>query len=282
MLDEEPVEFRKEVYELISLEETNEIEKEIELEKQLKRTFKYNKETLQHTAILYKNSQLIKELFEKYKKEMEHLTNPKMVNKLLKNLEEKLNIINSRYEKELSQIKRLYSKNVEILKKIEHSSVYDSKYNIYNKNFFFKELEKEVKLIDKFKHKSSLVTLKIKDKILNSLTSEKSKILLNKSIAKIMLKTSRRTDIVAHLGDGIFGMLLKHTDRIGACKTVERLADMVSNSTVFLEGEEISINIVSGIVEIIKVEETEKLLSFALEMMEKAQKDDVLYYIYEE
>lgn len=282
MLDEEPVEFRKQVYELISLEETNEIEKEIELEKQLKRTFKYNKETLQHTAILYKNSQLIKELFEKYKKEMEHLTNPKMVNKLLKNLEEKLNIINLKYEKELSQIKRLYSKNVEILKKIEHSSVYDSKYNIYNKNFFFKELEKEVKLIDKFKHKSSLVTLKIKDKILNSLTSEKSKILLNKSIAKIMLKTSRRTDIVAHLGDGIFGMLLKHTDRIGACKTVERLADMVSNSAIFLEGEEISINIVAGIVEIIKVEETEKLLSFALEMMEKAQKDDVLYYIYEE
>lgn len=281
MLDEEPVEFRKQVYELISLEETNEIEKEIELEKQLKRTFKYTKEILQHTAILYKNSQLIKELFEKYKKEMEHLANPKMVNKLLKNLEEKLNIINLKYEKELSQIKRLYSKNVEILKEIEHSSVYDSRYNIYNKNFFLKELEKEVKLIDKFKHKSSLVTLKIKDEILNSLTSEKSKILLNRSIAKIMLKTSRRTDIVAHLGDDIFGMLLKHTDRIGACKTVERLADMVSNSAIFLEGEEISINIVAGIVEIIKVEEAEKLVSFALEMMEKAQKDDVLYYVYE-
>jgi len=281
MLDEEPVEFRKEVYELISLEETNEIEKEIELEKLLKRTFKYTKEILQHTAILYKNSQLIKELFEKYKKEMEHLTNPKMINKLLKNLEEKLNIINLKYEKELSQIKRLYSKNVEILKEIEHSSVYDSKYNIYNKNFFFKELEKEVKSIEKFKHKSSLVTLKIKDEILNSLTSEKSKTLLNRSIAKIMLKTSRRTDIVAHLGDDIFGMLLKHTDRIGAYKTIERLADMVSNSAIFLEGEEISINIVAGIVEIIKVEEAEKLVSFALEMMEKAQKDDVLYYIYE-
>ena len=281
MLDDESVEFRKQVYELISLEETNEVEKEIELENKLKRTFKYTKEILQHSAILYKNSQLVKDLFEKYKKEIEHIANPKMVNKLIKSLEEKLNIINSKYEKELSQIKRLYSKSVEILKEVESNSVYDSIYNIYNRKFFLKELEKEAKLIDKFKHKSSLVTLKIKDEILNSLTSEKSKILLNRSIAKIMLKTSRRTDIVAHLGEGIFGMLLKHTDRIGACKTVERLADMVSNSAIFLEGEEINITIVAGIVEIIKVEEVEKLLSSALNIMSKAQKDDVLYYVYE-
>ena len=94
MLDEQPLEFRKQVYELISIEETNETEKEIELEKQLKRTFKYTKEILQRTATLYKNSQLIKDLFEKYKKEIEHLANPKIVNKFLKNLEEKLNIIN--------------------------------------------------------------------------------------------------------------------------------------------------------------------------------------------
>ena len=96
-----------------------------------------------------------------------------------------------------------------------------------------------------------------------------------------MQKTSRRTDIVAHLEDGVFGMLLKHTDRIGACQTVERLADMISNSAIFLEGEEININIVAGIVEIMQIEEIEKLLSFALEMMEKAQNDNVLYYTYE-
>ena len=96
-----------------------------------------------------------------------------------------------------------------------------------------------------------------------------------------MQKTSRRTDIVAHLGDSIFGMLLKHTDRIGACQTVERLADMISNSTIFLEGEEINIKVIAGIVEIMQIEEVEKLLSFALEVMEKAQKDNVLYYTYE-
>ena len=281
MLDEEPEEFRKQVYELIALEETNETEKDIELERHLKKTFKYTKEILQATATLYKSSQLAEELLDKYKKEIEHLANPKMVSKLIKNLEEKLSIINSKHEKELSHIKRLYSKSVEILKEVESDSVYDAKYNIYNKKFFLKELKKEVKSIDRFKHTSSLVTLKIKDEILNSLKSEKSKLLLNRSVAKIMQKTSRRTDIVAHIGDGIFGMLLKHTNKNGACQAVERLADMISNSAIFLQGEEININIVAGIVEIMKIEEVEKLLSFALEMMEKAQKDNVLYYTYE-
>jgi len=281
MLDEEPESFRNQVYEYITLEETNEIEKDLEIEKKLKQSFKYSKELLQHTAILYKNSQTIKEIFEKYKSETSHIANPKLFERLISGFEEKLKKINEKLENELNQIKQLYSKNVEILKDIESNSVFDARYGIYNKKFFLKELQKEIKLINKFKHKSSVVVLKIKNSVVESLKSEKSKILLNRSVAKIMLKTSRRTDIIAHLGDGVFAMLLKHTDRIGACKTVERLSDVISNSAIFLEGEEINIKIVSGIVEIMSDEDVEICLSHALMMMEKAENDDVLYYIYE-
>ena len=281
MLDEEPESFRNQVYEYISLEETNELEKDLEIEKKLKQSFKYSKELLQHAAVLYKNTQVVKEIFEKYKQETNHIANPKLFERLISSFEEKLKRINEKLENELNQIKQLYSKNVEILKDIEVNSVFDARYGIYNKKFFIKELQKEIKLIKKFKHKSSVVTLKIKDSVMNSMKSEKSKILLNRSVAKIMLKTSRRTDIVAHLGEGVFAMLLKHTDRIGAYKTVERLSDIISNSAIFLEGEEINIQIVSGIVEIVSEEDVEVCLSHALAMMEKAEKDEVLYYIYE-
>ena len=110
---------------------------------------------------------------------------------------------------------------------------------------------------------------------------EKSKILLKRSVAKIMLKTSRRTDSVAHLGNGVFAMLLKHTDRIGAGKTVERLSDIINTSAIFLEGEEINVEIVAGVVEIISEEDVEICLSHTLKKMEEAQKDNVLYYVYE-
>jgi len=281
MLDDEPENFRNQVYEYISLEETNELEKDLEIEKKLKQSFKYSKELLQHTAMLYKNSQAVKETLEKYKNETAHIANPKLFERLINGFEEKLQKINEKLDNELNKIKQLYSKNVEILKDIESNSVFDAKYGIYNKKFFLKELQKEIKLINKFKHKSSVVTLKIKDSVINSMKSEKSKILLNRSVAKIMLKTSRRTDIIAHLGEGVFAMLLKHTDRIGACKTVERLSDVISNSAIFLEGEEINIKIVAGIVEIVTDEDVETCLAHALNMMEKAEQDDVLYYVYE-
>jgi diguanylate cyclase (GGDEF)-like protein len=281
MLDDEPENFRKQIYEFMSLEETNELEKEVEIEKKLKQSFKYSKELLQHTAVLYKSSQSMKDVFEKYKSEASNIANPRLFERLIKTFEERIKLINSKLDNELNQIKKLYAKNIEILKDIESNSVFDSQYGIYNKKYFIKELKKEIKLVEKFKHKSSVVVLKIKDSVFDSLKSEKSKILLNRSVAKIMLKTSRRTDIVAHLDDGIFAMLLKHTDRIGACKTVERLSDTISYSTIFLEGEEINIQIVAGVVEIIKSEDVEVCLSHALEMLEKTEKDDVLYYIYE-
>jgi len=281
MLDNESESFRKQVYEYITFEETNELEKDLEVEKKLKESFKYSKELLQHTAVVYKNSQAIKELFEKYKQETTHIANPKIFERIISNFENKINKINEKFEKELSHIKFLYSKNIEILKEIESNSIFDSRYGIYNKNFFLRELQKEVKLIEKFKHNSSIILLKVNDKVFKTLHSEKSKILLNRSVAKIMLKTSRRTDVVAHLGDGVFAMLLKHTDRIGACKTVERLSDIISNSAIFLEGEEVNIQIVAGIVQIMGQESVEVYLANAFNMLEKAQKDDVLYYIYE-
>jgi len=281
MLDDEPENFRNQVYEFITLEETNELEKDLEVEKKLKQSFKYSKELLQHTAVLYKNSQAIKEIFEKYKQETKHIANPKLFERLISGFEEKLKKINDKLDSELNKIKELYSKNVEILKEIESNSIFDARYGIYNKKFFIRELAKEIKVIEKFKHKSSIVTLKVKDSIFNVLKSEKSKVLLNRSVAKIMLKTSRRTDIIAHLGDGVFAMLLKHTDRVGASKTVERLSDIISNSAIFLEGEEISIKIVAGVLEITRSEDVEIYLSHALEMMEKAEQDDVLYYVYE-
>jgi len=282
MLEEESDELKSQVQEYLSLEgEGNEIEKNLEIEKKLKLSFKYSKELLQHTAALYKNSQVVKELFEKYKQETSRVANPKVFERMLVNLEDKVGKLNKKIDKELDYIKEMYSKNIEILKKIESNSIYDTRYNIYNYNFFIKELEKEMKLIKKFKHKSSVVLLKIRNDVFANLSSEKSKILLNRSVSKIMLETSRRMDIIAHFKNGIFSMLLKHTDLTGACKTVERLSDIISKTTIILEGEEIEVKIVAGVGEIKYTENASEYLDRVLGVMEKAEQEKVLYKIYE-
>ncbi|QCI29101.1 GGDEF domain-containing protein [Caminibacter pacificus] len=281
MLDDEDINFRKHIYEMIAVEESNENEKDFELERKLKLSFKYSKELLQRTAMIYKNANTIKELLNKYADEISFIASPKALEKTLKQFEAKLEAINKKLDLELNEVKKLYSKNIEVLKEIESNSMFDQRYGVYNKKYFLKIVQKEIKLIDKFSHVSSVVTIKIKDEILRQLKNEKNIILANRSVSKIILKTSRRTDTVAHLGEGIFAMLLKNTDRIGASKTIERLSDMISTASVFFEGEEVEIQIVGGVVEIKDKKDAKEYVENAINVMREAEEEGMLYKVYE-
>ncbi|WP_024790774.1 MULTISPECIES: diguanylate cyclase domain-containing protein [unclassified Lebetimonas] len=278
-LDNENEAFRKQVYELISLEESNDLEKDLEFEIKLKNAFKYSKELLNHVALTYKITKKLKELLGLQLKETAHITNNKALIKLINGFQNNLKIIDERLNREVEEIKNLYSQNVEVLKDIESNSVFDARYGIYNKNYFLNEVRKELNLINKFHHTSSLIMVKIQDDILSKLNSEKSRVLINRSLAKIMLKTSRRTDIVATFEENIFSMLLKHTDVIGAQKTVERLSDTLLNTSVFLEGEELTLKIVAGIVELKENRDVERFIFKALNTLKEAESNKELYSI---
>jgi GGDEF domain-containing protein len=278
-LDNESPEFRKQIYELIFLEENNDLEKNLKFEIKLKNSFKYSKDLLNHVSIVYKLNKKLEELLKTQLQEAEHITNNKALIKLINNFKKNLKMIDTRIDKELEIIKNIYSKNVEILKDIESNSIFDSQFGVYNKNYFLNEVDKELFLINKFHHISSIAMIKIKDEIFSKLLSEKSKILINRSLAKIMLKISRRTDIVAKFEENIFSMLLKHTDIIGAQRTVERLSDAISNASIFLEGEELELQIVTGIVELKEGIDAETIIFKALEVLKEAEKNNQLYAI---
>jgi len=277
LLEDEEKNFKNQVCEILEIEDSRDIEKDLELEKKLKISFKYSKEILQRTALLYKLTKQLRGLLNDVSKQLIHIASPKVAEKYLQKLENNIEKISITMDKELKEIKENYSKNVEIIKDIESNSMFDMVYGVYNTKFFKRMLNNEIKIIKKFSHISSLITLKINENILNSLKNKKSPIILNRSVAKILLKTSRRSDIVAHMGNGVFSMLLKHTDRIGAEKTVERLADIISTSAVFIEGEEIEIKIVSSICEIKADSDSEELINKCLTLLETAQKEDKLY-----
>jgi len=277
MLEEESPELKKMVQDILSLEENGDIEKELELEKKLKLSFKYLKEILQKTALVYKLSNQIKLISNEALQQISHMASQKAFSKYLKSFEEKINKFSTKIDESLKEIKESYSKNIELIKDIESNSIFDMEYGIYNEKYFKDEVEKEIELIKKFKYISSVIFIKLRHEILVNLKSEKSKIILNRSVAKILLKTSRRTDIVAHIGNGIFGMLLRHTDRIGAIKTVERFSDILSNSAIFLEGNEIDVQIAASICELTEEKKYEEYLQKCESLLAKAQQENRLY-----
>jgi len=282
MLEDEPKEFKKSVMELIELESTNELEEDLKFEQKLKQSFKYSKELVQNSAVVYKLSNMLKEKNNFYLSEIENVSTPQAFKNILLNSKKNIEVINKKLTTSLQTIKELYAKNVTTLKEIEKETIFDSLYGIYNKNYFLRELKKEIAQVNKFKHTSSLIVLKATDVIMNKLKSEKSKVVVNRFIAKILLKTSRRTDIIAHLGNGMFGMLLKHTDRIGAMKTSERLSDMISNSAMFIEGEELEVRIVIGISEIFPDKSEVDIMDCTYQKLDEAEKENQLYKICEE
>jgi len=279
MLEDEDREFKKHIYELISLEESEDMDKNLELEKKLKISFKYSKELLQKTALMYKLTAQLKKVLQDSIAQMAHIASPKNVEKYLKNIDLKINKISLTMDNELKGVKELYSKNVEIIKEIESNTMFDMIYGVYNTNYFNQLLKKEVKLIKKFSHKSSFIAIKISDKILNEFKLRKSITIVNRSVAKILLKTSRRTDIIAHLGDGIFAMLLKHTDIIGAEKTIERISYMMSNSAVFIEGNDIEIEIVGAVCDLSPDVKIDEYVNKCKETLQQAEKENKLYLV---
>ena len=279
MLEDEDKEFKKHVYELISLEESEDMDKNLELEKKLKLSFKYSKEILQKTALMYKLTGQLKKVLQDSINQIAHVASPKTVEKYLKSINTKITNISSTMDNELKEIKELYSKNVEIMKDIESNTTFDMIYGVYNAKYFKKLLENEIKLIEKFSHKSSLIAVKVNDKILKEFKLKKSITIVNRSIAKILLKTSRRTDVIAHLGDGIFAMLLKHTDIIGAEKTIERISDIISNSAVFIEGNEIEIKIVGAVCDLKPGMKVEEYFNKCKEALKKAEEENKLMVV---
>lgn len=101
---------------------------------------------------------------------------------------------------------------------------------------------------------------------------------MTKTVARLLLKTSRRSDVVAHYGNGVFVMLLKHTDIESAKKASERLCELVSNSNFFLADREIQLKISIGITDITPNHSVEEIIVSSMDGVEKAYEDSRLDY----
>ena len=111
----------------------------------------------------------------------------------------------------------------------------------------------------------------------NSVKNEKIITLMTRTIARLLLKTSRRSDTVAHYGKGVFVMLLKHTDIESSKKASERLCDLVANSNFFLADKEVQLKIAVGITEINPKNTPEEILVSAMDGIDVAYNDGSCY-----
>jgi len=261
---------KKQIHSILELEESNEDGSTIALEQNLRQGFTSIKSLLTLTANLYKNMSLMTKILDKRKEELQENEDLDVAKGVADSLEGDITKLNGILKKQSSNMKTLYDETANIIKNVENETIFDNQFGVYNKRYLLIKIEQEIELIKQFKHSSSLIMIELSKELKKSVKNEKAIVLMTRTVARLLLKTSRRSDIVSHYGNGIFAMLLKHTDIENAKRTSERLIDLVSNSNFFLADKEIQLKISIGITNIDENHSVEEIVVSALDGIEKA------------
>lgn len=270
LLEDKSETLRKQILSILELEESNDEETTIVLERSLKQGFSSVKNILTLTANLYKNMNLMTKILDKRKKELDDITDSESVVSIIGSLDGDINKLNAILKKQNSQMKTLYDETASIVKNVENETIFDNKFGVYNKRYLMSKIEQEMELINEFNHKSSLIMIELSRELVDSVENEKAVTLMTRTIARLLLKTSRRSDVVSHYGNGLFAMLLRHTNLENAKKASERLCELVSNSNFFLADREIHLKISIGITDIDTLYSVEETIVSAMDGIEKA------------
>ncbi len=281
LLEEKNENLKKQIFSLLELEESNDAETTIALEHSLKKGFASIKNILLTTANLYKNMTLMTKILDKRKKELVDNSSIQAALNVASALDNDIGKLNSIVKKQSIQMKSMYDETAAIVKNVENETIFDNQFGVYNKRYLMGKLEQEIGLVKQFKHQSSLIMIELSRDLKASIVNEKALVLMTRTIARLLLKTSRRSDIVAHYGNGVFTMLLKHTDIQSAEKASERLCYLVSNSNFFLADREIQLKVSIGITKIDVDYSMEEIIVAAINGADKAYKADDIDYVVE-
>lgn len=278
LLESKSEAIHKQIVSMLELEDTNNDENTIALEQNLKKGFASVKNILATTANLYKNMTLMTKLLEKRKMELGVSADSAAVMNTINTLDGDIAKLSSILKNQSVQMKEVYAETANIVKSVENETIFDNHYGVYNKRYLLIKIEQELDLIKKYNHSSSLILLELSSELKESVRNEKAVALMTKTLARMLLKTSRRSDIVAHYGNGIFAMLLKYTDIESAKHASERLCELVSNSNFFFSDQEIQLKISIGVTNVSPLHSVEEIIVSAMTGIEQAYKDTKLDY----
>lgn len=263
---------------ILELEECNEDERMLLLEQNLKKGFSSIKNILALTTSFYKNTSVMSKILKKRQEELGDSKSDEQTSKIINSLASDVDKLNSIVSSQNTSMKELYDNTVKIIKSAEGETIFDNQYGVYNKRFILNRIEHEIDSVKRYKHKSSLIMIELSKDLRSSVPSDKAIGLMTRTISRLLLKTSRRSDVVAHYGNGVFIMLLKYTDIESAKKAAERLSDLISNSTFFLGEKEIQLSVAMGITDITEDTLAEEIIVSSMDGVERSYEETDAHY----
>ena len=260
-LETKPTKEQKKISKILELEAEIEADHTVLLERDIQNAFIYVKNMTESIAKAYTKISHMKNLTREKEREIE--VNPSRL--ALVSYEEDLEALEAILEKELQAIKSRYNSTAELIRHFNQNSIFDKKYSIYNKKYMIKTLDAVLKSINNFEHNNTLLAVKIKPESLHNVHHQKDKALINVTLAKLLLKRSRRSDVVAHYEEGIFMILLKHTDLEQAQIAIDRITDMINSSNFIVDSTSVDVKLNFGVSAVTAAKTKEEILIEAID-----------------
>lgn len=214
----------------------------IDLERHLRSSFRSIKQVFDIVAVIYRNQSLLFEMLDKRIAELKSVDNPVMSRNIVQHMVTEVNRLKDITRKQSEQLKTLYQASAKVINSADNSTVFDAQYGIYNKHFIITSVEKEITMLGA-NYNACLLVLQLADSVAKEISDVNVLTMLQNNVAEILLKASRRSDVVAHYEKGIFAILLRHSSLENAQAVCKRLFSFVKSSSTFIDGKRIMLEI---------------------------------------
>ncbi len=280
MLELSDEKFRNDVERLRETEiDLSDEERHLQIEKDIKTGFENVKSMVHSITSIYKNVTMIKNFVRKRGQELTATQSQLSITNIMSSFEGDLEKFDSIMSQQITSLKGGYEKTVDSMRSLEKKAIYDNRYSIYNKKYLIESINAECNSIANHHHSSTIMALKIKSTVLDGIKSNRDKLSITKNIAKLIQKTSKRSDTVGHFEKGIFMMLMRHTDIESAKLACQRVASLIYSSNFFVGEDDIRMDLEIAIAPLSKDKTAEETLALLLNTLPKSSRDGQKYVV---
>ena len=263
VLETKPLTQQQNIHTFLALDETKEAGYIAKIERDIHDAFTLMRGMMETIGTLYTKTNTIKKITEQKKQEMAQ--NPSKVTLL--SYEEDLDAMIKIFDKQMAILKKQYTGMTEIAKNFNNQSIFDKKYDVYNKKYLLKMLDTEIGHVNTLGYQSTILGIKVNPDSLKGIRLQRDRDMIVKTIAKMILKRSKRSDVVAHYEETVFMIVLRHTDLENAKIAVERIEEMIELSNFIVDSENIEVRLDFGLLQIVPNRTKEELISRILDKL---------------
>ncbi len=263
LLEEKPLNQKQNINNILEIEEVEDFNYVLKIENNINEAFTHIRPMMDVVSSMYSKINKLKTITKTRREELSK--NSSKVS--LISYDEDLSAISEALSKQQNLLKEQYTNMATVIKNFNSESIFDKKYDVYNKKYLLKVIDSEKNNVNNFGYESTLLALKVKNSSLKNVRLTRDKELIIKTVGKMILKRSRRSDIISHLEGGIFIVILKHANIEQAQKTIASIEHMISFSNYIVDSQSIDIELDYALSKIVSNKTKEQIIAAALERL---------------